>query len=457
LGLFLALLSFSLHAAIETNPHNEFALQELKTPAGYSFWYFPMPDAERTALLINWAQEVPLGKGTHPAVAEVGIEVMLNGGAGGRDAAEIVADFEDLDAGTDMWVQPTSVSAFFVAPDEHFSKVRELAEQVLKDPGFEQRWFEREHQNMIESAVDDRSDSWGIVQILAREVILGDHPYNKLWSFNALDDFEAVSLDDVKAWYETSFSTKAAIISVAGSMPANTVAKEIDLLLADFPDNSPVEPIAFNVPDTPGKTVLLHNPDAPKSVVLIAGNFPSVNQDTFTELQIGVGVLGIGKNSRLQKTVRTGLGASYGFEADVIDVTQKHRVLTLSGEIETAKLEEALIEIEKVYEKFRQSGAGRMEFPTFKRFYKREVKKDLQRPVNVAYAVSQAVQSGVSADYLNNMLRNIDSADRSSTNRIISDSFPAYENMLKLIISPDDQAVKGACVITKIEDAQSCP
>ena len=452
----LALGSFSLHAKTEPLSDDDLGLKEYTTPAGHKFWYFPMPNADRTALFIDWAQEVPLGEGTHPGVAELGIELMLKGGAGDRDAAQIVADYGDLDAGSGLWVRPRGASGYFVAPDKHFSQAREIAQQVLTKPRFEQKWFDREHQIMIESAVEDRASSWGLAWTLARTVFLGDHPYNKFWSYNSLDEFEKVSLDDVKAWYESSFSTNTTTLAVAGSAAVDTIAKEIDLLLAGLPTHKPVKPIDLPKPRTTGKTILLHNPDAPKSVLLLAGSFPSNNEDINTTLQVGLAVFGRGKNSRLFKTVRSGMGASYGFGADVHDVTQEYRMLAMSGEVETGQLQEALNGIEQAYAEFRQSGISPEEFPVFKQFYKREVKKQLAEPANVAYHLNKGVRDGFSADYMNTTMVRIDSLERSSTNKLITESFPAYDKLLKLIVSPDKKAVEGACVISTIAEAESC-
>jgi len=455
-AIVLALGTVTLATDSEAASGDAVVIQELTTPAGLAFWYYPLPEADRTAIAIDWAQEVPLGEGTHPAVAEVGIEIMLKGGAGGRDAAEIVADFEDLDAGSDLWVRPRGISGFIVAPGTHLSKAREIAHQVLAEPALEQRWFDREHQSMIESAIDERTNSWGMVWNLARELYLDDHPYNKLWSYNSLDEFEAVSLDDVKAWYKSSFSTNTATVAVAGSAPAELVGKEIDLLLADLPANESTKPIVLKRPSAAGKTILLHNPDAPKSILVLVGNFPSESEANSAALDLGVAVLGRGKNSRLSKTVRSEMGASYGFAANVVDVTQEHRMLAMRGEIETEQLQDVLNEIEQTYKNFRNVGIDSTEFPIFKRVYVREIKKDLQHPVEVALAVIDGLKKGFTTKYMNNYLDHIDSLDRNSVNGLIRESFPAYENMLKLIISPDEKAVEGACVITMIEDARGC-
>jgi len=78
-----------------------------------------------------------------------------------------------------------------------------------------------------------------------------------------------VTLADVKQWHESSFSTKTSVISVAGSSTADAVAKEIDLLFAELPDTPLSEPIEFKQPEVPGKTILLHSPEAPKSVLIL--------------------------------------------------------------------------------------------------------------------------------------------------------------------------------------------
>lgn len=456
LSALLALSMFVIHGDSNAASDDVFPVKELTTPAGLTYWYFHMPDAERTALFINWEQEVPLGEGTHPAAAEVGVDIMLKGGAGGMSAADIVAAYQDLDAGSDLWIRPRGASGYIVAPDKHFSKAREIAQKVLTEPAFEQRWFDREHQIAIESAVEERSNSWGLAWTLARQVTTGDHPYNKFWSYNALDEFKTVSLDDVTTWYKSSFSTKTATITVAGSATADVIAKEIDLLFADLPATTLNEPIAFPKPDVSGKTILLHNPDAPKSIVLIAGNFPSNSEENNTALQVGLGVLGAGKNSRLEKTVRSGMGATYDFGADVHNVTREHRMFEMSGEIETEKLQDALVEIEQAYTEFRTDGVGPVEFPIFKRFYKREIKKQLQNPANVAYHLNEGVQSGFSADYMNKTMSRIDLLERKNVNSLISESFPAYDKLLKLIVSPDAKAVEGACVIASIKETESC-
>jgi len=449
-AVFVTLLCIPLHA------DNESELQELTTPAGHKFWYYAMPKAERTSLAISWAQQVPVDDEIHPSTARLAIDLMLNGGAGGRDAAQIVADYEDLDSGSGLWVQPRDVSGFIEAPDQHLAKAREIAQQVITEPAFEQRWFDREHQKLVESAIEDQSKAWSSGWNLVHRILFDDHPYEKFWSLSPIDELKSIELSDVKKWHSESLSTAAITISVAGSSAPDTVAKEVDLLLAGLPSNQPSKPVDFPEPIVPGKTILLHKPDAPKTQVILLGNFPAHNQDTDVPLQLGVGVLGYGQQSRLFKSVRAGLGATYGFSAGVFNFTRAHRMFEMVGEIETAQLQTVLGEIDKTYTKFREKGIGPLEFPIAKRFYKRETTKQLKSPTSVAFTVSNALRNGFDKNYVHDLLDNIDGLARGDTNSLISASFPEYEQLLKVIVSPDDKALEGACVISDTDEVADC-
>lgn len=454
----LALIAISIASAgicSAQSDGNRLAVEEITSPDGHKFWYYSLPDADRTALAVTWVQELPVNS-VHPMVARLGIDLMLNGGAGGRGAADIVADYQDLDSRSGLSVEPRAISGFIFAPNQHLSKAREIAQAVITTPAMQQAWFDREHQNLIEHARDDASNSWGIVSNVARELVIGDHPYNKFWSIKPLDKFEQVTLEDVVQWYESSFSKKTAIVAVAGSAASEVVAKELDLLLADLPEHEATEPVEFAPPDVPAKTVLFHNPDAPKSVVLLLGNLPPEGLAISQPLQLGIGVLGVGKQSRLFKALRSGLGASYGFSAGVIGYTRDYRMLHMSGEIETARLEEALKEIEDAYQEFHKSGVGPIEFPVAQSISRRKTSKLLQDPVNMAFSVTEAMRNGFGRDYVQKILESIDDMERSAVNEIIKTSMPAFDQMLKVIVTPDKDAIEGACVISSIEQAREC-
>ena len=112
--------------------------------------------------------------------------------------------------------------------------------------------------------------------------------------------------------------------------------------------------------------------------------------------------------------------------------------------------------IEKEYTEFRSDGVGRLEFPLAKRFFKREFTKQRENPVSIAFQINSAMQNGFRAEYLWNFEGHLDSISRADTNKFIGELFPEYENLLKVIVTPDASAIEGACVISKMQDAGSC-
>jgi len=418
--------------------------QKLETPNGHEFWYLPMPEAERNAISVTWHTDLPQDEKVHPSTARVGIELMLNGGAGGKEPTEIIADFEDLDSGSRLWVQPREISGFIVAPEEHMEKAAEIANTVLTEPNFDQKWFERERGNFAENATMRDSHIWGLA-------------WNKqFWSLRPAESVAAVKLDDIKDWHKQSFTTKALTISAAGNASSEKMATQIDRVLEGMPDNEPANFIDPPKPTLHGKTILLHQPEAEKSAMLLIGELPTKTSENELPMQLGIGVLGHGKQSRLFKAIRTGLRASYGFGAGRFDYTRKIGILQMSGEVETEKLQQALDIIEETYKEFREDGIGRVEFPIAKKFYEREITKELKEPTSVAHLLKDAQLSDQETDHVATLLDQIGSMDRTAVNNVIRENLPEFGNILKIIVTADEKAIDAACVITSIDAWQSC-
>jgi zinc protease len=430
--------------------------ETLTTNAGQSYLYFPMPDAERTAVAITWHSDLdnlPIGS---EALPRLGIALMLNGGAGGLAAEEIIADFEDLDAGSDLWVQPREITGFIVSPKIHIDKASEIANLVMTQPNFEKKWFDREKKVLIDSAAERDVRAAGLAWNLFREVTLGNHPYKRFWSLQPVDGIKSIKLDDVKTWHADAFSSNALTITVAGNAELETVNNAIDKVLTGMPDKERVPMREFAGADIQGQTILLHKPDVEKSVILVIGRLPPHTEEQDIPLQLGVGVLGWGKQSRLFKAVRTVLRASYGFGAGTWDMTRQHRVLHLSGEIETEKAQLVLNTVRSSYEKFRKHGVGLVEFPIAKKFYVQRVSEEMQKPSSVAYMMMDAKLNDFSAEYMPTHVSQVKAQKRSEVNQSIKQAFPEFDSMLKIIVTPDADAIAGACVITEIEQWENC-
>lgn len=430
--------------------------QTVSTEAGYRYLYSPMPNADRTAVAITWHSDlanVPMGR---EALPRLGINLMLNGGAGGLPAEEIIADFEDLDSGSDLWVQPQEISGFILSPKEHMSRASEIANLVMTKPNLQEKWFDREKKILADDALERESKAGGLAWNLFREVTLGDHPYKRFWSLHPVAGIENIQLDDVKAWHANAFTDTALTITAAGNADVAAISSAIDTVLTDMPSSDPESIKSFSGPTISNKTILLHKPDVEKSVILIVGNLPGHSEELDVPLQLGVGVLGWGKQSRLFTAVRTELGAAYGFGAGTWDMTRQHRVLHISGEIDTNQVQGVFDTVKRSYNKFLADGISLIEFPIAKNFYVQRLNEEMEKPESIAYLMMDAHLNEFSNSYVSDLLNQVKGQKRSEVNQLIEQGFPEFESMLKIIVTPDAEAIEGACVITEFDQWQSC-
>ncbi len=439
-------------AALSSN-----GLQTITTDGGHTYLYAPMPESDRSAVAITWHTDIadlPVNKESMP---RVGIDLMLNGGAGGLAAEEIIADFEDLDAGSDLWVQPQEISGFIVSPKEHMSRASEIANLVMTQPNLEERWFKREKKTFLDSAAERENKAAGLAWNLFREATLGGHPYKRFWSLQPIEGIESIELDDIKDWHKQAFSSKALTITVAGNADIESINSSIDTVLTGMPDSQRKPMTEFEGAQISDQTILLHKPDVEKSVLLIVGRLPARTEELDVPVQLGVGVLGWGKQSRLFTAVRTDLRAAYGFGAGVWNMTREQRVLHLSGEVETGKAQDVLDKVRESYENFRTKGVSLIEFPVARKFYVQRVRDEIKEPSSVAYMMMDAKLTGFSDAYFPSLLGRIQSQNRADVNETIKSTFPEFDSMLKIIVTPDANAIEGACVITAIDQWTSCP
>ena len=435
---------------------NAQSMQKHTTPNGIEYWHYPMEDAKRTAVAVSWPAEITQADRGHEATARLGVELMLNGGAGGRAPDELIADFQDLDSGARLWVQPREIRGFIVAPDQHLEPASRIANAVLAAPNLDEKWFEREKKKLTDRANATQSNAWIQVWTLARNIMLAEHPYRNFWSLHPASGVAGITLADVRRWHRESFGKDGMTITAAGNGDAKAVGTAIDLALANLPAGKPQQPIAFDGVDVKGVTLLLHRPNTPKSIVLVLGTLPSTASGQDLEVNLSAGVLGFGKQSRLFKAIRSELRAAYRFGSRLHNFTRDFRVFTMGGEVDPDKLQAALDTTRQTYETFVTDGIGFVEFPLARRFYRQRIEKEMKKPESVAYMMMENRLNRAPADHFTGLTERIDQLDRGSVNAYIKATFPAYDSLLKIVVSADRDAITGACVIESIEAWKQC-
>ena len=431
-------------------------IQQHVTPDGHVFHHFDMPEAERGTVVINWPaglSEMDPDKAVTPRIA---VNVMLNGGAGDRSADDLKADFEDLDAGSELRVQPDQVRGLILAPQDTWAEAAGIANDVIARPKMEQSTFLRERERMLDNSKGRINFIWGNAWTLARDIMLADHVTRNYWSLLPHDGIQAVTLDDVKAWRAAAMTTHGIEITSAGDASPEIVAKAIDTALSGLSDNAPPAIVPMPEMNFPGVTILYHAPEAEKSLIMVLGELPTGSEGKDFALNLGIGILGYGKQSRLFKAVRTSLRAAYRYGAWYDAFTRSRRIMAFGGEVDTELLAEALKQTEETYEEFRQEGVSWLEYQFGKRFYRDRLATSLTKSEEVAYLMMEARLDGLSDNHVPTIIEQLDDIERSDVNKFIAQEMPPFSQMLRIVVSPDPQAIAGACVIKNYNEWASC-
>jgi len=450
ISAFLALaFAFSSAAAAQEVTHHT-------SPDGHEFSFYHMPDADRLAISIAWKggiANLPQGKEN---VAALAIDLMLNGGADGQDPADIRAEFEALDAGSHLYTDSDAIRGFLVTPAKDAEKAADIANRVLVKPNLDERWFKRSirktKQNVAEKEKHNAIQAWHTI----RRLTMQGHPLEQVWSVQPAGNLDAITVEDLRKWHSESFSANDLVISAAGNGSPEEIGLGLDLTLKGLPrehkrsDLPPLE-MAYN-----GKTILIHRPEEEKSFMAIVGPLPEGAHPDKLALQLGTGVLGSSEQSRLFKAVRGELRAAYGFFAQIHPFTRAQDMLALSGEVEASKLRETLAKVEETYNEMKSGGIGFLEYPFAKRIMMKRIRENYKKPSTLAFVMTEAHFEGKTLEEVINLEAKADDMGRGEVNTAIKKHFPEFSQMIKVIVTPDAEAIEADCVITDFRQADQC-
>ncbi len=431
-------------------------VSEHTSPAGQSFLFVPIADAKQTAITFSWKTGIPAGPDVHEATARLGIALMRSGGAGGIPSDELAAELEDLDARFRLWVRPGAIRSFIVASAEDLQRTAEIANLALAQPDLDARWLEREKRNLVRDSRAREETTRGRAWMLAREILLEDHPYKRFWSIAPAETVQEIGTDQIHDWHAASFGTSGMTITAAGSADPDVVGAAIDAMLADLPDTDNRQPLAFDGPDIKPGTIVLERPESQKSLILVFGRLPTLDPGDSATLTLANSALGAGQQSRLFRTMRTELRAAYGFNSGTTYFTPQYRLLRMGGEVDTDLLPEALAALRATYEEFRRLGVSEDEFPVVRERLLARFEPRNQRPAGVANRLLANQLFEWTVEDFETGEQRIAGLDRVAVNETLAELYPPFVDLLTIVVTPDASDFEDACVVTTISDWRQC-
>lgn len=451
--LAVSLLALSACSSLDTKADRQ--VVRLSSPQGQVFYHMPVHDngvtdiAIRIAWPTNWART----QGSNPAVPYVGADLVLSGGTAELKPQEVIEKFNDSNTQGSISPGPDYVIGELVFPRKHTDDTVRIAGEMLANPQLDNDWLERIKQGLITNQRNNYSLTATQMWSAARLAILGDTP---LLHFLDLSDYEmidAITRADVLEWHKTTFTKSVNAVVVTGAVSPQDAGELVDRVLQGLPDGEEI-PTKTDEADFSPVTVLLHVPEAEKTTLGMIGQLPPIRKGRDREDILAVNLLS-DANGPLFDVLRTELRATYGLQAGFTHYTRELRPFLIFGEVDTDKLATVVSLTLDAYEQFRLEPdlAGLEEL---KKRIMADARKNLQYVDVAAQAIQELALDGLDPTPAPALYEQYDLVTPASLKARLQDAFPPAGRLIVMAVSPVEDALPGACIITAMEQVTKC-
>lgn len=242
------------------------------------------------------------------------LTTMLEKGTATKTAEELENAIDLLGAQINIYSGRQAITVSGTTLAKNYAETIELVKEMLLSPRWDEREFSLAKQSTL-SAIAQQSanpnsiaDNQYYALLYGKEHILAHNP------MGTADSVNAITLDDLKAYYTDYISPSVADFHVVGAVNANTVEASLLSLNTSWPAK-PVAVPQLKVPVKPAKsTVYFYDVPGAKQSVLRFGYLAMAETDadfypaTVMNYKLGGG----GFASRLTQSLREGKGYTYG-------------------------------------------------------------------------------------------------------------------------------------------------
>lgn len=199
---------------------------------------------------------------------------MLTRGTENRSREQLAKDIESIAGSLGGFAGNNSMGVSGSFLSDNFDEAMDLFLEVLRKPSFDTEEVEKTRHELL-LAIKNREDQTSHVAFdLAFETVYPDHPYG-MTGLGEKESVSAISVDDLRAYYEASLDPSNLVIAFVGDIDADQVLAK---LRAGVGDLEPVEP-AFELPpaaaDPAGIRTAFKNTKRHQTHLVVA--YPSVD------------------------------------------------------------------------------------------------------------------------------------------------------------------------------------
>lgn len=454
--LSIAALSFTLSACSSNGQPASATAAVASSPAASAFQlpaYEQLQLDNGLTLYLMPQHEVPL----------VSVEVVINAGAvldqqGGeayltaqslllgaadktKQQIEQQTDFIGASLYTRNGKEASYLSMNFMQKDT--DAMLDILAAVLRQPAFNPAEFAKLHPRLVAQQQQAKESPRNVISRYFDSLLYGSHPYAKPTS-GSEQSLAALSLADVKAFYQRYYQPDNIAIVVAGDIDVDQLKQQLSARFADWQGQSITQPALVNV-EKPVKAqvLLVDKPDATETTLMFGGVGVSQNNPDYVALEVINTILGGRFTSWLNDELRVNSGLTYGARSGFSSLGNggAFQISTFT-QTETTKqtIELALA----TYNRLWQQGIDQATLDSAKAYVKGQFPPNYETNDQLANLLGSMHLYQLDKGFINDFEQKVDSLTLVDTQRLVQQYFPQQQLQFVLIGKASELATLAA-------------
>ena len=448
----LAAATLALHVAVAhaASP----SIDEHLSPGGARFVLASVPEAEDLVIQVAWPVEWAVDRTVNQVTPILATTSQFASGAEGHHPGDFFDLLEDAYAEARLTVDQDFAYGTLLSPLGDAEDVLAAVNAHLRTPRFDRVWFRRYRDSFSDFLEEKQHDPSTLAYDAIYWAAFGDHPFRRTAVFRDLDAARNVARSDLASWAAATYTSAPHALIVAGDVDAVTAGRLVDLLLHGLP-GKPVPPASHPVGVPKGGRVLIHAPDAEDSyaaiigAVTVPGEWPR-HHDGFIQWTLSHSGGGI-----LNEAVRGSLRAAYFIEAGVGEFHYDSHYLLIQGSVDAARVGSAVEELLQVYDRYVKSPSTEG-LERFRSRTQETLNRQLSDPIALSHAALKAVLRGHDVAVIHERLASAEWLTPEEVRKRVREGYPDAGDLLVVVVSPDADALPGACVIEAPKEVLEC-
>jgi predicted Zn-dependent peptidase len=328
---------------------------------------------------------------------------LLKNGTTSKNAFQINEHFEYYGSYLNRACFNESATITLHCLTKHLGQLLPVMKELMTDATFPEEEIDIYKQNMRQRLNVNLKKGDFVASRLIDAYIYGkDHPYGR---FSSFEDFDAVTRDGVKAFYEQYYKNGKLVVFVAGKLPEN-VFQLLDEQLGDL-QNTP-----HSIQDIPSKRAeekkyrIINDPNGVQGAIRMGIPFPNRHHPDFQKTMVLNTLFGGFFGSRLMSNIREDKGYTYGIYSYLENHLQQS-AWVISTEVGRDVYEAAIVEVYKEMERLRNEPIEQEELSLVRNFMMGALLGDLDGPFQILARWKNIILNGLDESYFYNQIQTI--------------------------------------------------